>query len=275
MKIVITLITVLSLLTACGPTKNNPLENYKQLNLSAEAQSAPQKVEYQLVTETKEIPVIQEKIVEVTVERPVEIQKAIYIFNCPESLLQENEGNYRQCLENLVKTSQEIAVDGIPYEVKTYSDAGLLKEEAMIFTEGVESSYYINAKVLYRSKVRFDLTVEDQPTAATVTQIANIDNSVTYKITWKPQGVIEAGTTEDRGNIKITLTDLQYIDASAYNNNIMQITFDAISKTISKEILVKKAGATTPTTGTSTPTGAAAPATNNVTTITTPKWGPQ
>ncbi len=272
MKLVISLIAVLSLITACGPTKNNPLENYKQLNLSAEAQSAPQKVEYQLVTETKEIPVIQEKIVEVTVERPVEIQKAIYIFNCPESLLQENEGNYRQCLENLVKTSQQLSIDGIPYEVKTYSDSALLKEEAMIFTEGVESSYYINAKVLFRSKVRFDLTVEDQPTAATVTQIANIDNSVTYKITWKPQGVIEAGTTEDRGNIKITLTELQYTDASAYNNNIMQITFDAISKTITKEILVKKAGTTTSTNSATAPTaGAATPTTD----ITTPKWGPQ
>jgi hypothetical protein len=272
MKIVISLITVLSLLTACGPTKNNPLENYKNLNLSAEAQSAPQKVDYKLVTETKEIPVIQEKIVEVTVERPVIQQQAVYIMNCPASLLQENEGNYRQCLENLVKTSQQISVDGIPYEVKTYSDAGLLKEEAMIFTEGVESSYYINAKVLYRSKVRFDLLVEDQPTTATITEIANIDNSVTYKITWKPQGVIEEGTTEDRGTIKVSLTELEYIDASAYNNNIMQITFDAISKTMTKEILVKKAGATTSTTGTSTPTTGATAPTNE---ITTPKWGPQ
>jgi hypothetical protein len=130
----------------------------------------------------------------------------------------------------------------------------------MIFTEGVESSYYINAKVLYRSKVRFDLFVEDQPTTATITEIANIDNSVTYKITWKPQGVIKAGTAEDRGNIKITLTELQYTDGSAYNNNIMQITFDAISKTITKEILVKKVAATT---------------TSTKTVITTPKWGPQ
>jgi hypothetical protein len=52
----------------------------------------------------------------------------------------------------------------------------------------------------------------------------------------------------------------------------MQITFDAISKTMTKEILVKKAGATTSTTGTSTPTTGATAPTNE---ITTPKWGPQ
>ncbi len=246
MKLMISLFTILSLMTvACGPTKNNPLENYKHLNLTSEAQTAPQRVDYQLVTETKEIPVIQEKIVEVQVDRPVIQQQAVYIMNCPPALLQENEGNYRQCLENLVKTAEQVSVDGTPYQVKTYSDAGLLHEEAMIFTEGVESSYYINAKILYRSKVKFDLLVEDQPTTAAISEITNQDNSVTYKITWKPQGVIAAGATEDRGNIKVTLTELQYTDLSAYNNNIMQITFDAISKTSTKEILVKKAGTTT------------------------------
>lgn len=269
MKFIVVIFSIMSLLTvACGPTKNNPLENYKHLNLSAEAQSAPQRVEYQLVTETKEVPVIQERVVEVEVERPVIQQQAVYIMNCPTALLQENAGNYRQCLENLVKTSEQVSVNGIPYEVKTYSNAGLTNEEALIFTEGVESSYYINAKVLYRSKVRFDLLIEDLPTSATVTEIANIENSVTYKITWKPQGVIENGATEDRGTIKITLNELQYTDASAYNNEIMKITFDAISKTSSKEILVKKAETRT------TPDASAAQTTTN-SEIVTPKWGPQ
>ena len=195
--------------------------------------------------EKEEVAVVKEKIVNTETKVAVIQEKPVYIINCPETLLKENEGNYRQCLENLKKTAEQLSVDCSPYEIKSYSDSKLQKEEAMIFTQGQESTYYINAKVLYRSVVQFDLLMEDTPTDAKILLVSKNNNSVTYKIIWKPSNVIKSGSDEEKATMKVTLTDLSFKDASEYNNNIMSITFEAISKTMEKDIIVKKDEQTT------------------------------
>ncbi|MBY0384221.1 hypothetical protein K2X05_03605, partial [bacterium] len=131
MKLFTNLFIVTSLLAvACGPTKNDPLENYKHLNLSKEAQSAPQKVEYKLMTEIKEVPVTETKYVNVETKVPVIIEKPVYLATNAE-----------------VEQAKQISIDGSVYEVKSYSDAGLQKEEALIFIEGQEATYYLQTKV--------------------------------------------------------------------------------------------------------------------------------
>lgn len=241
MKLFTNLFILTSLFTvACGPTKNDPLENYKHLNLSKEAQSAPQKVDYKLVTQIKEVPVTETKYIKEEIKVPVVQEKAVYLVNCPSDLLKESEGNYRQCLENLKTTAEQISIDGPVYEVKSYSDAGLQKEEALIFTEGQESTYYLETKVLYRSKVNFSINIEDQPTNADISEVSKKENSVVYKITWKPQDVLKNGSTEEKALFKVTLTDLEFTDANAKNNEVMRVTFEAISKITEKEITVIK-----------------------------------
>lgn len=242
MKMMTGLFIVGSLMTvACGPTKNNPLENYKHLNLSEQAQASTQKVKYELIKETKEIPVIKTEYVEVKTEVPVIQEKAVYIINCPETLLKESEDNYKACLENLKSTAEQISINGPVYEVKTYSDAQLQKQEAMIFTEGQESTYYISAKNLFKSNINFNLLIEDYPQDAVVTKIQEKTNEAKYKITWTPKkGIVKAGETEARAMIRATLENIQFVDSSEAVNEIMRITFDAVSKTSEKEIIVVK-----------------------------------
>ncbi len=241
MKTITSLLIVGSLMTvACGPTKNNPLENYKHLNLSENAQNAGQNVKY-LSVKGDDVVLKTTEYVEVKTEVPVIQEKAVYIVDCPESLLKENEGSYKACRDSLKVTADQISIDGPVYEIKTYSDVKLQKQEALIFTEGQESTYYISAKNLFKADVKFSLNIEDYPQNALVSKVSEKTNESLYKITWTPsKGLVKAGETDSRAMIKASLEDIQYVDASENKNYVMKITFDAISKVSEKEIIVKK-----------------------------------
>lgn len=225
-------------LSACGPSKNDPLEKYKGLNLSSEAQSAPEKVVYKY----QDKPVKGDKeivYVPIYVEKAVEKQVAVYINNCPQADAQKDSDLFKKCQERLMAKTKLISIDGAVYEIKSYEDPAFSKEASLIFKEDEEKTYYIQAKILYKTDIQFHLLTQGLPKEAKIETLAEETNKVQLKITWKPSlNAVPDGAPAAQDSLSVTLTDIQYVDADADNNYIMKLTMDAYSKTKDLDITV-------------------------------------
>lgn len=226
MKLFTNLFIIASLLTvACGPTKNDPLENYKHLNLSKDAQSAPQKVKVVEVNSTTEVPVIVTEYVNTETKVPVIIEKPVPFATQAD-----------------VEKFKQIFVEGPVYEVKSFSDVGLLKEEALIFIEGKTATYYLQTSILAKGcTADFNVSIEDLPGDVSVSDPIKKENSIVYKITWTPKNVLQNNSNEEKAPFKVTIQeDLKFSCTDETNNKIAKTTFDALTKTTEKEVIVKK-----------------------------------
>jgi hypothetical protein len=237
MKKTITMFFMLGslLVAACGPTKNDPLEKYRQLKLTQEPQTNPTKEVPFFLTNDKEKVVLQRTTI---TEGTLVTEKPVYILNCPD-YLKEKEEDYRACLDRITGKANQISLNGALYEIKVFSDNKFEKPSPLIFLEGRETTYYVQAKILYAADVKFNLDFEQLPETAVKEMIVNKTNLVQYKITWKPQsGIVKKDEIEEKDLIKVTLKDIEFIDSDKTSNHVVALTFDAISKTQELEIAV-------------------------------------
>lgn len=239
MKLVTNLFIVSSLfVVACGPTKNDPLQKYKHLNLAKDQPTTSQKVVYKY--QDKYIKGDKEIVyVPVPVATPVNNQVLVYVNNCPEGIAKEGE-SLSDCAKRLTDYTPQISLNGPVFEVKAYSDQNLQNEATVIFKEGQETSYFLVAKILYKSLVNFELNFENLPVGATAEEVESPedDNLVKYKITWKPgMDVLKGDKVSETSSISTTLTNIEYKD-TAENNYIMQITMNEIAKSMDVPVVL-------------------------------------
>jgi hypothetical protein len=239
MKLFTNLFILTSLLAiACGPTKNDPLQKYKHLNLTKDTPSTTQKVEFKYQPQYIKGDTIT-KYVGVPVTTTVSNQVLVYVNNCPPEIINEGE-TPADCAKRLTEYVPQISLDGPVFEVKAYSDEQMLQEASVIFKEGQETTYYVVGKVLYKSIVNFELTFDNLPVGSKVEEIETTDddNIAKYKITWKPGlELIKGDKISEQSSLATTLTNIEYKD-SAQNNYLMETTFSYVSKSTEVPMLL-------------------------------------
>lgn len=203
------LLIILSLLgllvTACGPSKDDPLKDYRGLPAKPGPASSEPIVKYEYTE--KEVPVekeinVGEKIVYVEVEKEVKVPEYIYKD------------------EPQVKASDDVFQVSRPKEIK--------------LVEGQETSFEFTVKI-QMGKVEFDIETPDLPKDAKIEILEKEANSAKYKFTWKaPLGSIGKSKPRSYGLFTVSLINLKFVAEDEKVNSDTQSVFAAISN--SREI---------------------------------------
>ena len=202
---------------ACGPTKQDPLEDYRGLQLSSTPQPQ-QKISFEYVEKQVPGPEIN-NYVPVTTERAVTVEKLVIVP------------------EQLQPVVSEITVSEYPILISTTNDKVNRTNNMVFFFEGIESTSCIQVKINFNSAVTFDLDIQGIPENMIKTREQMTDNSayatntVKYCLKWlAPAGIIAQDATFSEDKITVTIKDLRFTDVDQNKNRAMEMIFNQVSK---------------------------------------------
>ena len=212
-KIMIILSVIASLsLVACGPSKDDPIKDYKHLK-TVEGSSRYTGPTKEYVHVDREIPV--------EVEVPVPVEKKIIVRD---EVKVEVPKYYREDVEQIFARDQIFQVS---------------HEKNIKFVEGEKDSFEFTVKIIH-GKVNFNVDVR-LPKGAEKTIIEEKTNSVKFKVTWAPElGHIPTSQPELDGAFGITLKNLSFVSEKEKENKTMKRLFKAISNTKDVDYTVRR-----------------------------------
>ncbi len=214
-------------LVACGPTKQDPLEDYKSLELSENPQPQ-EKVVYQYVDKEVSGAVVN-NYVPVATEVGVTVEKVVTFYMQDQQVV------------------EEITISDYPILVSTTNDKVKRTNNFLYFFEESESTSCIEVKINYNSAVTFDYDINGLPGNLIPTREASTSsseyagNSVKYCMKYAaPTGLIGSDVTYIESKVNVAIKDLKFTDQDQDKNKAMETIFNQLSKNRDVPLMIFK-----------------------------------